>query len=148
MSTKPKTVSSFPNLSTYGMPIGGGAGTVPAWSRPDLVVAAPAGIGSHTPANSIASAGNTTSLAAGQDIQHTAQMNISLVAKDGFVVYAYGKAQNGQSPTKRPVSSCMRPAATSTPKAKADPPRSRRTKPLMSPAPTAWCASPRRTTCC
>jgi type VI secretion system secreted protein VgrG len=94
MNKKATTVSSFPNLAV----IGGGAGTVPAWTKPDLLVAAPAGIASHTPAHAIYSAGNTTSLSAGQDIQYTAQGHHSLVAKDGLVIFTYGKAHAASKP--------------------------------------------------
>jgi type VI secretion system secreted protein VgrG len=80
--------------------IGGGTGTVAAWTRPDLVLAAPGGIGSHTPANAIYSAGNTTALVAGQDIQHTVQADHATVAKDGLIVYTYGKAQNSSKPNQ------------------------------------------------
>ena len=53
--------------------IGGGAGQVTAWSRPDLVVAAPSGIAAFTPATLIAAAGNTAMIVAGQDMQFAAQ---------------------------------------------------------------------------
>jgi type VI secretion system secreted protein VgrG len=96
MSRKPITVSSFPNLAT----IGGGHGSVPAWVRPDLIFAAPAGIGSHTPASAIYSAGTTASLSAGQDIQHTVQANHALVAKDGLLLFTYGKAQSADKPNQ------------------------------------------------
>jgi type VI secretion system secreted protein VgrG len=78
--------------------IGGGTGTAAAWTRPDLVIAAPGGIASHTPTNAIYSAGNTASMCAGQDIQHTVQSNIATVAKDGLVLYTYGKASNASKP--------------------------------------------------
>jgi type VI secretion system secreted protein VgrG len=95
MSKKPTTISSIPDIATA---IGGGHGTVPAWTRPDLVIAAPGGIGSHTPANAVYSAGNTTALIAGQDLQHTVQANHATVAKDGLIVYTYGKASNASKP--------------------------------------------------
>ncbi|MFT3721580.1 type VI secretion system Vgr family protein [Pseudorhodoferax sp.] len=78
--------------------IGGGAGTVSAWGRPDLVIAAPAGIALHTPAAHVASSGASTALAAAQDIQHVAQAHHSLAAKDGIVLFTYGKAANPQKP--------------------------------------------------
>jgi type VI secretion system secreted protein VgrG len=37
---------------------------------------------------------------AGQDIQHTAQADIAHVAKDGLVVYTYGKASNTSKPNQ------------------------------------------------
>lgn len=96
MKKNPTIISSFPNLAV----IGGGHGTVPAWTRADLILAAPAGIGSHTPANAIYCAGNTTSLSAGQDIQHTVQSSHSLVAKGGLILFTYGKAQSPNKPNK------------------------------------------------
>ena len=96
MPKTPTIIPSFPDLGS----IGGGHGTVPAWTRPDLILAAPAGIASHTPADAIYSAGNTTSISASQDIQHTVQANYSLVAKDGLVLFTYGKATNPQKPNQ------------------------------------------------
>jgi type VI secretion system secreted protein VgrG len=52
------------------------------------------------PAHAVYSAGQTTSLMAGQDIQHTAQADIAHVAKDGLVVYTYGKASNSSKPNQ------------------------------------------------
>ncbi|MCW7536718.1 type VI secretion system tip protein TssI/VgrG [Aquabacterium sp. A7-Y] len=74
--------------------IGGGAGTVKAWRRPDLVASAPAGIGLFTPADTLMSAGNTASWVAGQDITHTAQRHYSLAVQGGIGWFTYGKASN------------------------------------------------------
>jgi uncharacterized protein (DUF2345 family) len=63
---------------------GGGVGKAPAWGRPDLIVAAPSGIGSNTSANLLYCAGAT----------------ISLVAKDGLIIYIYGKASNSSKPNQ------------------------------------------------
>ena len=71
--------------------ISGGAGTVPAWTRPELLLAAPAGIGAYTPANHLWSAGTHISLNAGQDSQQIAQRHWSLASKDGIVLYTYGR---------------------------------------------------------
>ena len=78
--------------------IGGGAGTVAAWGRPDLITAAPGGIGSFTPACSIYSAGNTFAAVAGQDSQHLAQGNHATAIKDGLILYTYGRATHSQKP--------------------------------------------------
>ncbi len=80
--------------------ISGGAGTVSAWSRPELVLAAPAGIGAYTPAHQLWSAGTHISLNAGQDIQQLAQRHSSLVTKDGIVLYTYGRASNPSKPNQ------------------------------------------------
>ena len=91
---KSTVVSSFPSVPQ----IGGGHGTVPAWARPDLVLAAPGGIGGFTPAHVVASAGNTASFVAGQDLNHLAQGNAALAVKSGIVFYTYGKATNSSKP--------------------------------------------------
>jgi type VI secretion system secreted protein VgrG len=80
--------------------IGGGQGTVAAWGRPDLVLASPAGILQSSPKSGITSAGKTTSLVAGQDINQLAGQNWALAAKDGIVLYTYGKASNGSKPNQ------------------------------------------------
>lgn len=80
--------------------IGGGQGTVAAWGRPDLVLASPAGIIQSSPKSGITSAGNTTSLVAGQDINQLAGQNWALAAKDGIVLYTYGKASNAAKPNQ------------------------------------------------
>jgi type VI secretion system secreted protein VgrG len=80
--------------------IGGGAGTVPAWSRPELLVTAPAGIGAYTPANLLWSAGTHVALTAGQDTQQITQRHASLVAKDGVVLYTYGRKGNPNKPNQ------------------------------------------------
>jgi type VI secretion system secreted protein VgrG len=77
---------------------GGGAGSITAWSRPDLVLAAPGGIATFTPASQVMSAGNTLSLVAGQDLQHIAQSNFAAAIKSGLVFYTYGKATNTSKP--------------------------------------------------
>ena len=80
--------------------IGGGNGTVPAWGRADLLTAAPAGIGTFTPANTILTANQTVTISAGQDIQQLAQANHATAVKDAAVLYTYGKAQNPTKPNK------------------------------------------------
>ena len=80
--------------------IGGGQGTVAAWGRPDLVLASPAGIIQSSPKSGITSAGHTTSLVAGQDINQLAGQNWALAAKDGIVLYTYGKASNAAKPNQ------------------------------------------------
>ncbi|NRF69442.1 type VI secretion system tip protein VgrG [Aquincola sp. S2] len=80
--------------------IGGGAGTVPAWSRPDLVFAAPAGIGAFTPASTLLTAAATVTFAAAQDIQAIAQANHATAVKDALILYTHGKAQNATKPNQ------------------------------------------------
>lgn len=78
--------------------IGGGIGSTAAWSRPDLVIAAPGGITQSSAQSGFYSAGGTTSVIAGQDLNQLSAANTALAAKDGIVLYTYGKAQNGQKP--------------------------------------------------
>jgi uncharacterized protein (DUF2345 family) len=73
---------------------------VPAWSRPELLIAAPAGIGAYTPAHHLWSAGSHVSLNAGQDVQQLAQRHHALAAKDGIVLYTYGRAGNPNKPNQ------------------------------------------------
>jgi type VI secretion system secreted protein VgrG len=89
----PKTVPAFPNV-----PISGGAGTVPAWGRPDLVVSAPGGVASTTPAHHVVSAGNTITMVAGQDMNLNSQRHTAVAVKSGLSLFTYGKAQNSAKP--------------------------------------------------
>lgn len=80
--------------------IGGGLGTVTAWSRPDLVVAAPQGIAWFTPSVSVQSAGTTHTTVAGQDINRLAQRRASTVVRGDITWFAYGKATNPDKPNQ------------------------------------------------
>jgi len=81
-----------------GSAIGGGQGSISAWARPELLLAAPGGIGSFTPASHVATSGGSTGLVAGQDIAHLAQAHHASAAKDGLVLFTYGKAANPNKP--------------------------------------------------
>ncbi|MBZ8143020.1 type VI secretion system tip protein VgrG, partial [Rubrivivax gelatinosus] len=83
---------------TTGDSSSGGAGAVPTLTRPDVVIAAPGGITSSTPAHAVASIGSTASFVAGQDLQQLAQANSATVVKDGLVFFTYGMAQNPRKP--------------------------------------------------
>lgn len=78
--------------------IQGGAGTVAAWQRPDILLSAPGGVAAATPAHSVMSAGATASLVAGQDINIQSQRHTALAVKAGLSLFTYGKAQNPQKP--------------------------------------------------
>ncbi|MDB5799955.1 MAG: vgrG, partial [Rhodocyclales bacterium] len=78
--------------------VGGGAGTVPAWSEPMIVAESPAGIAALTPKSAVLVAGNTLTLVAA-DIHIASQGKQAWAVKDGIALYTYGK----QSDTKRPV---------------------------------------------
>jgi type VI secretion system secreted protein VgrG len=81
--------------------IGGGTGKdVTAWSRPDIVVAAPGGIFTATPASMLMAAGNTFTQVASQDINHVAGANYATAVAYGLVFYTYGKATDPQKPNQ------------------------------------------------
>jgi type VI secretion system secreted protein VgrG len=78
--------------------IQGGAGSVSAWGRPELLISAPGGVGAATPASTVLSAGAHASLSAGQDINLESQRHTALAVKTGLSLFTYGKAQNGDKP--------------------------------------------------
>jgi type VI secretion system secreted protein VgrG len=80
--------------------IGGGVGTVSAWSRPEMVTAAPGGIGTYTPASTLVSAGRTMAVVAGQDLHAIAQANHATSVAKGVVFYTYGKATDPNKPNQ------------------------------------------------
>ena len=90
-------IPSTPSM-TGNYRVGGGTGKVTAWTRPDLVIAAPGGIGAFTPASSVFGAGNTITLVAGQDLNYAVQGNSASAIKSGLVFYTYGKASNVNKP--------------------------------------------------
>ncbi len=79
---------------------GGGTGSVPAWTRPDLLLASPSAIAGFTPAHSVVSAGATSTTVAGQDLQRIAQGQMVTTAKGDVTLYTYGRASNSNKPTQ------------------------------------------------
>jgi type VI secretion system secreted protein VgrG len=80
--------------------IGGGQGTVPAWSNPDIVLSSPGGIAAVTPESTIMVAGTHASFIAGQDINQMVTGNNVMAAKDGISLFTYGKATNPDKPNQ------------------------------------------------
>lgn len=78
---------------------GGGTGTVPALARPDLVIAAPAGIAAFTPAHATLSAGRTASVVA-QDVQQLSLGHQATVAARGLVFYTSGQPGAADRPVQ------------------------------------------------
>ncbi len=78
--------------------IGGGLGRHAVLGRPDMVLAAPGGVGWFTPASSALSAGRTTTLVAGRDLTATVQRHHATIVKDGIAWFTYGKAQEAKKP--------------------------------------------------
>jgi type VI secretion system secreted protein VgrG len=80
--------------------IGGGAGTVPAWSDPDIVLSSPAGIAATTPQNAILVSGGSASYIAGQDINQMYTGNAVLSVRYGISLFTYGKATHADKPNQ------------------------------------------------
>lgn len=91
--------SSTPPSDSFAS-IDGGVGTVTAWKRPEIVIAAPSGIGLFTPASTIISAGSNFTASAGQDISHVAGGNHATAVQDGVVLFTFGKATNPDKPNQ------------------------------------------------
>ncbi|HJV87496.1 MAG TPA: type VI secretion system tip protein TssI/VgrG [Noviherbaspirillum sp.] len=70
---------------------GGGAGTAPAFGRPDLVMSAPAGIALMTPQDMHASA-NATTVTGDIDVTATVGRNFAGAAKNGISLFTSGDA--------------------------------------------------------
>jgi type VI secretion system secreted protein VgrG len=71
-----------------------------AFSEPHLQLSSPAGIVATTPADVVLSAGTTSSIVAGQDINLVAQGNFSTVVAQGISLFTYGKATNKEKPNQ------------------------------------------------
>jgi type VI secretion system secreted protein VgrG len=79
---------------------GGGNTKVTAYAEPQLQLSSPAGIVAATPADAIFSAGNTSSITAGQDINFAAQGNCFHAVKAGISLFTYGKASVKDKPNQ------------------------------------------------
>jgi type VI secretion system secreted protein VgrG len=78
----------------------GGQGKVTAYGEPQLQLSSPAGIAATTPADVIISAGNTSSVVAGQDINFASQGGAFHTVKAGISLFTYGKASNKDKPNQ------------------------------------------------
>ncbi|WP_136419632.1 type VI secretion system Vgr family protein [Herbaspirillum sp. ST 5-3] len=96
--TQPETVlaraldSLAQTAEGIGTADGGGAGTVHAFGRPDLVMSAPGGIALLTPADVHAAAGAIT-ITGGTDVSATIGRNLSLAVKEGISLFTCGDAK-------------------------------------------------------
>lgn len=79
--------------------IGGGHGSVPAWSDPLLVAESAAGLSSLTPASQVWVAGTHAGLSAQQDINLTGQGDTVLAVANGAALFTQGQAGNPDKPT-------------------------------------------------
>jgi uncharacterized protein (DUF2345 family) len=100
--TSPETMLSRPIKSLdetdqgIGVPEGGGAGTVPAFGRPDIVASAPGGIALLTPNDAHAAAAYIT-IAGDQDVSTTAGANYAAAVRSGISLFTYGDAKAKRS---------------------------------------------------
>ncbi|MEX5746361.1 type VI secretion system Vgr family protein [Massilia sp. X63] len=78
----------------------GGQQPVEAYSEPHLQLSSPAGIVVTTPADALLSAGTSSSIVAGQDINLVAQGNMATLAASGISLFTYGKATNKEKPNQ------------------------------------------------
>lgn len=79
----------------------GGAGSISAWSRPELLLASPSVLSAFTPASLITYSGASTSFTAGQDLTRLAQSHASTLVQGDVTLYTYGRASNGSKPTQQ-----------------------------------------------
>lgn len=78
----------------------GGHGKVTAYGEPQLQLSSPAGIAATTPADVVISAGNTSSIVAGQDINFASQSGTFHTVRAGISFFTYGKASNKDKPNQ------------------------------------------------
>jgi type VI secretion system VgrG family protein len=76
----------------------GGRGSATAYSEPHLQLSAPAGIAAVTPASAVFSAGASSAICAGQDVNLAAQAGWLNNATRGISLFTYGKASNASKP--------------------------------------------------
>jgi type VI secretion system VgrG family protein len=79
---------------------GGAQGNVTAYAAPHLQLSTPAGIAAATPASAVFSAGTSTAIGAGQDINCASSGSWFQGAKSGISLFTYGKASNANKPGK------------------------------------------------
>lgn len=76
--------------------IDGGHGSIPVTDRPDLVLSAAADISGATPAHSVLSVGQHTTVSAGQDTNLLSQRHAAWAVKDGISLFTRGEAKDSQ----------------------------------------------------
>jgi type VI secretion system secreted protein VgrG len=71
---------------------GGGAGTVTAFGRPDIVASAPGGIALMTP-NDAHAAASAITITGGKDVSSTVGANYAVAVRSGISLFTYGDAK-------------------------------------------------------
>jgi uncharacterized protein (DUF2345 family) len=70
------------------------------YSAPQLQLSTPSGIATVTPANAVFSAGSSSAIGAGQDINLASQGSGFYGVRNGISLFSYGKASNANKPVK------------------------------------------------
>jgi type VI secretion system secreted protein VgrG len=78
----------------------GGSGSATEYSAAQLQLSAPSGIAALTPASAVITAGATSAIGAGQDINFAAQGGSFHVVRAGISLFTYGKATNAGKPNQ------------------------------------------------
>jgi uncharacterized protein (DUF2345 family) len=81
-------------------PAGVGQGSAAAYAAPHMQLSTPAGIAAATPASAVFSAGSSTVIGAGQDINFAATSGWFQSVKSGISLFTYGKSSNANKPGK------------------------------------------------
>jgi type VI secretion system secreted protein VgrG len=102
---KPEKLNAIAQQAHSGAVIGkteSGAGQdkVAAYGEPHLQLSSPAGIAATTAADAIISAGNTSSIVAGQAINFASQGGAFHTVKAGISLFTFGKASNKEKPNQ------------------------------------------------
>ena len=96
----PEDLAAVKEMAHSAEVIGAADGGAVAYSEPQLQLSSPAGIVVTTPADAVLSAGTTSSIVAGQDINVVAQGNSSTLVAKGISLFTYGKATNKEKPNQ------------------------------------------------
>lgn len=76
----------------------GGAGEATAYREPHLQLSSPAGMVAGTPSSAFVTAGGSSSITAGQDINFAAQAGSFHTVRSGISLFTYGKADSAGKP--------------------------------------------------
>jgi type VI secretion system secreted protein VgrG len=101
-SKAPDTLPAIARMAHSASVVGnaGGQDGATAYGEAQLQLSSPAGIAAMTPVGSFFSAGNTSSIAAGQDINFAAQGNQLQAVRAGISLFTYGKADSKGKPNQ------------------------------------------------
>lgn len=74
--------------------------SIPTLGRPDLITSAPGAITSHTPANTVMSAGGQATISTPTDANLLSQRHTAWAVKDGISLFTRGEAKDGKHPVQ------------------------------------------------